>query len=131
MQGYMRSYVAPDTVWDRIYSGHPVTAVFMRLLPLILLGATMPLAFVVPAMAPFADYALVFLPAFTALVNGPIATAAATLAVVAIVSCGGEALGVLPIRSPPGATCRRSSPSGCCARSWRGRGTGSWCGCWT
>ncbi|MEU5875183.1 PP2C family protein-serine/threonine phosphatase [Glycomyces sp. NPDC047369] len=96
MQGYMRSYVAPRTVWARISSGHPGSALLLRLLPLILLGATMPLAFVVPAMAPFADYALVFLPAFTALVNGPVATAAATLAVVAIVSCGGEALGLMP-----------------------------------
>jgi hypothetical protein len=96
MQGYIRSYVMPDTPWDRIASGHPASVLTLRLLPIILLAATVPLALVVPSMGQFADYALVFLPAFTALVNGPIATTVATLAVIAIVSCGGEALGVLP-----------------------------------
>ncbi|MQM27996.1 PP2C family protein-serine/threonine phosphatase [Glycomyces albidus] len=94
--GYIRSYVMPDTPWDRIASGHPASVLTLRLLPVILLAATVPLAFAVPGMRPYADYTLVFLPAFTALVNGPVATAVATLAVAAIVGAGDEALGLLP-----------------------------------
>lgn len=94
--GYIRSYVMPDTPWDRIASGHPASVLALRLLPVILLAATVPLAFAVPAMQPYADYTLVFLPAFTALVNGPIATTFAMLAVVAIVAAGDQALGLLP-----------------------------------
>lgn len=96
MQAYERSYVLPETAWDRISSGHPGSVLLVRLLPLILLAATVPLAFLVPSLAQFADYALIFLPAFTALVNGPVATAAATLAVIAVVSGGEQALGLLP-----------------------------------
>ncbi|HEX2145024.1 MAG TPA: hypothetical protein VHG10_11000, partial [Glycomyces sp.] len=96
MQGYRRSYVLPRTPWDRIASGQPGSVLLLRLLPLILVGLTAPIAFVSPESAPYAHYALVFLPALTALVNGPVATAAATLAVVAIVAIGEFALGLLP-----------------------------------
>jgi hypothetical protein len=96
VQGDIRTYVMPDTPWDRIASGHPASVLALRLLPVILVAATMPLAFAVPAMQPYADYALVFLPAFTALVNGPVATSFATLTVVAFVAAGEQALGLLP-----------------------------------
>ncbi|MCC3763120.1 serine/threonine-protein phosphatase [Glycomyces sp. TRM65418] len=96
MQGYVRSYVRPETPWDRITSGHPGSALLLRLLPFLLLGVTLPIALVTPVMVPYANYALVLLPAFTALVNGPIATATATLVVAALVSAGSGALGFLP-----------------------------------
>lgn len=96
MQGYLRSYVLPETPWHRIAAGHPTTVLWLRLLPLILLAVTVPIAFVTPVMIPYANYALVLLPAFTALVNGPVATTAATLFVIALVSAGSGALGLLP-----------------------------------
>ncbi|THV25953.1 PP2C family protein-serine/threonine phosphatase [Glycomyces paridis] len=95
-QEQLRSYVLPDTAWDRIASGHAGSVLALRLLPFVLLAVTVPLAFVTPLMVPYANYALVLLPAFTALVNGPIATACATIGTVALVSAGTEALGLLP-----------------------------------
>ncbi|SDD05782.1 PP2C family protein-serine/threonine phosphatase [Glycomyces harbinensis] len=94
MQGYMRSYVVPETGWSRIANGHPGSVLLLRLLPFILLAVTVPLAFLDPLLIPYANYALVFLPAFTALVNGPVATALATVGVLAVVCLG--ALGLLP-----------------------------------
>lgn len=91
-----RSYVLPETPWHRIAAGHPGSVLLLRLLPYLLLAATLPIAFVTPVMVPYANYALVLLPAFTALVNGPLATGAATLFTVALVSSGSEALGLLP-----------------------------------
>ncbi|GAA2310068.1 PP2C family protein-serine/threonine phosphatase [Glycomyces scopariae] len=96
IQDYIRSYVAPETPWDRIASGHPASALLLRLLPLILVVATLPLVYFVPEMDKFAEFALVFLPAFTAMLNGPLATVAATMCVVAVISAGDEALGLLP-----------------------------------
>ncbi|GAA1687551.1 PP2C family protein-serine/threonine phosphatase [Glycomyces endophyticus] len=96
IQDYIRSYVAPETPWDRIASGHPVSALTLRLLPLILVAATLPLVYFVPEMDKFAEFALVFLPAFTAMVNGPLATMAATMCVMAVISAGDEAAGLLP-----------------------------------
>jgi hypothetical protein len=96
MQGYSRSYVRPETPWDRIATGHPGSVLLVRLLPALLVGATVPIAFITPAAIPYANYALILLPAFTALVNGPVATAFATLLVVAIASTGTAALGLLP-----------------------------------
>lgn len=95
-QEQRRSYVLPDTAWDRITSGHPSSVLTLRLLPFILLAATVPLAFINPLMVPYANYAVVLLPAFTALVNGPFATTLATLGVLAFGSLGAHALGVLP-----------------------------------
>lgn len=91
-----RAYAVPTNPWARLASGHPASVFLLRLLPFILLAATVPLAFVSPIMIPYANYALVLLPAFTALVNGPVATAVATAAVLAFVSAGSEALGLLP-----------------------------------
>jgi hypothetical protein len=96
MQGYIRSYVLPESPWHRIASGHPASILLLRLLPILLLAATLPIAFITPVMIPYANYALVLLPAFTALVNGPLATGAAALFVAALLSAGSEALGVLP-----------------------------------
>jgi hypothetical protein len=101
MQGFRRSYVRPESPWDRVASGHPGSVLLVRLLPLLLLGATLPIAFISPVMVPYANFALVLLPAFTALVNGPVATAAATLFTIGLVSAGSEALGLLPY--PPSA----------------------------
>jgi hypothetical protein len=95
MQGYERSYVLPETPWDRITAGHPGSVMLLRLLPILLLAATLPIAFITPVMVPYANFAIVLLPAFTALVNGPLATAGATLFTVALVSSGSEALGLL------------------------------------
>jgi hypothetical protein len=94
MQGYMRSYVLPETPWSRIANGHPGSVLLLRLLPVLLLAVTVPLAFVNPIMIPYAGYALVFLPAFTALVNGPFATALAAIVVVGVACLG--AMGHLP-----------------------------------
>ncbi|MEU6250777.1 PP2C family protein-serine/threonine phosphatase [Glycomyces sp. NPDC047010] len=96
MQGYMRSYVTPQTPWDRISAGHPASVRFLRFLPILLLVATVPIAFVNPVMVPYANYAIVLLPAFTALVNGPVATLVATAAVCALIGAGSEALGLIP-----------------------------------
>ena len=132
MQGYIRSYALPESPWDRIASGHPGSVLLLRLLPVLLVALTLPIAFISPVMVPYANYALVFLPAFTALVNGPIATAVATLFTVAAHQSRVRGRSVPPLlRRAPGATCRRSSSSACCARRWRGSGTGSSRGCST
>lgn len=95
-QGHIRPYPLPESPWDRVTGGHPVSVLWLRLLPLSLLVVTMAMAFFSPPMAPYADVAIVLLPAMTALVNGPIATAAATVVTVALVSAGTGALGLLP-----------------------------------
>jgi hypothetical protein len=92
----VRSYAPPETPWGRIANGHPGSVLLVRLLPVLLLAVTVPLALLEPITAPYANYALVLLPAFTALVNGPVATTAATLFTTALVSAGSEALGLLP-----------------------------------
>jgi hypothetical protein len=96
MQGHLRSYTLPESPWDRIAVGHPGSVLLLRLLPVILLAVTFPIAFVSPVMTTYANYALVFLPAFTAFANGPIATGAATIVAVALVSAGEFALGWIP-----------------------------------
>jgi serine phosphatase RsbU (regulator of sigma subunit) len=68
---------------------------WMRLFPVGLLAVTMTAAFFIPPMVHYADIAIILLPAMTALVNGPIATAAATVVTVALVSAGTGALGIL------------------------------------
>lgn len=95
-QGHIRPYVLPENLWDRVTSGHPVSVLWLRLLPLSLLAVTMAVAFFSPPIVPYADVAIVLLPAMTALVNGPLATAAATVVTVALVSAGTGALGLLP-----------------------------------
>lgn len=88
MQGHLRSYTLPESPWDRIAIGHPGSVLLLRLLPVILVAITLPLALISPAMAAYAHYSLVFLPAFTAFANGPIATGATSLVVIAVVSIG-------------------------------------------
>lgn len=83
-EGRLHSYALPETPWDRIASGHPGSVLLLRLLPFLLLAVTVPLAFVDPIMIPYASYMLVFLPAFTALVNGPFATSLAALGVIGV-----------------------------------------------
>ncbi len=95
-QEQLRSYAVPSSAWNRITSGHPGSVLTLRLLPFILLAATVPLAFMTPIMVPYANYSLILLPAFTALVNGPVATTAATLGVLAFGSAGANTLGLLP-----------------------------------
>ncbi|MFC3494714.1 PP2C family protein-serine/threonine phosphatase [Glycomyces rhizosphaerae] len=96
MQGHLRSYTLPESPWDRIAVGHPGSILLLRLLPLILVAITLPIAFISPVMTTYANYALVLLPAFTAFANGPIATGAATLVAIALISAGEFALGWLP-----------------------------------
>ncbi len=93
---HLRSYAVPRSPWDRISTGHPGSVLLLRLLPVLLVAATAPIAFISDIMVPYANYALVFLPAFTALVNGPVATAIATLAVAAVLCAGQDALGLIP-----------------------------------
>jgi putative effector of murein hydrolase LrgA (UPF0299 family) len=88
MQGHLRSYTLPESPWDRIAIGHPGSVLLLRLLPVILVAVTLPLALINPAMATYAHYMLVFLPAFTAFANGPIATGAASAVVIAVVGIG-------------------------------------------
>jgi hypothetical protein len=96
MQGYFRSYVMPKNPWSRVAAGQPGSVLILRLMPYILIAATFPIAFLDDTAAEYADFTVVLLPAFTALVNGPIATAFSTLLVVAVVSVGEDALGLLP-----------------------------------
>lgn len=96
LPGHLRSYVVPRNPWRRIASGQAGSVLILRLMPFILLAVTFPIALLDETAAEYAHYTVVLLPAFTALVNGPIATAAATLLVVAVVSSGQYALGLLP-----------------------------------
>lgn len=96
MQGYFRSYVPPKNPWNRVADGQPKSLLILRLMPFILIAVTLPIAFLDDTAAEYADFTVVLLPAFTALVNGPVATAGSTLLVIALV-CGGKgALGLLP-----------------------------------
>jgi hypothetical protein len=96
MQSYFRSYVLPKTAWSRVAAGQPGSVLLLRLMPYLLIALTLPIAFLNDTAAEYADFTVVLLPAFTALVNGPVATAGSTLLVVALVSCGQDALGLLP-----------------------------------
>jgi hypothetical protein len=96
MQGYFRSYVLPKTAWSRVAAGQPGSVLLLRLMPYLLIALTIPIAFIDDTAAEYADFTVVLLPAFTALVNGPVATAGSTLLVVALVSSGQYALGLLP-----------------------------------
>ncbi|MEV3936309.1 PP2C family protein-serine/threonine phosphatase [Glycomyces sp. NPDC049804] len=96
MQGYFRSYVPPKSPWSRLAAGQPGSVLVLRLMPYILLAATFPIAFLDDTAAEYADFAVVLLPAFTALVNGPVATACSTLFVIAVISLGQDALGLRP-----------------------------------
>ncbi|MDA1383552.1 PP2C family protein-serine/threonine phosphatase [Glycomyces lechevalierae] len=96
MQSYFRSYVLPKTAWSRVAAGQPGSVMLLRLMPFLLIAVTLPIAFLDDTAAEYADFVVVLLPAFTALVNGPVATAGSTLLVVALVSCGQYALGLLP-----------------------------------
>jgi hypothetical protein len=99
VQGYFRSYVPPKSPWSRLAAGQPGSVLVLRLMPYILLAATFPIAFLDDTAAEYADFAVVLLPAFTALVNGPVATACSTLFVIAVISVGQDALGLLPYPS--------------------------------
>ncbi|MDA1360054.1 PP2C family protein-serine/threonine phosphatase [Glycomyces luteolus] len=94
MQGYFRSYVLPKNPWRRIAAGEPGTVLLLRLMPFILIAVSLPIAFLDDEAAEFADYTVVLLPAFTALVNGPLVTAGATILVAAVVASGQDALGI-------------------------------------
>jgi hypothetical protein len=96
MQGYFRSYVPPKNILSRMAAGQSGSVLVLRLMPYILIAVTFPIAFIDDTAAEYADFTVVLLPAFTALVNGPIATAASTLLVVAVISAGEDALGLLP-----------------------------------
>ncbi|MFG3342189.1 PP2C family protein-serine/threonine phosphatase [Glycomyces sp. NPDC048151] len=94
MQSYFRSYVLPSNPWNRVAAGQPGSVLILRLMPFLLIAATLPIAFFDDTAAEYADFVVVLLPAFTALVNGPLVTAASTLFVVGIISAGQDALGI-------------------------------------
>lgn len=96
MQSYFRSYVLPRNPWSRLAAGQPGSVLVLRLMPYLLIAVTFPIAFLDDTAADYADFTVVLLPAFTALVNGPVATAGSTLLVIAVVSAGQDALGLLP-----------------------------------
>ncbi len=96
MQGYFRSYVPSKNPWSRLAAGQPGSVLILRLMPYLLIAVTFPIAFLDDTAAQYADFTVVLLPAFTALVNGPVATFGSTLLVVAVVSLGEDALGLLP-----------------------------------
>ncbi len=96
MQGYFRSYALSKNPWHRIAAGEPGTVLLLRLMPFLLIAVTIPIALIDDEAAEYTDYAVILLPAFTALVNGPLVTAGATLVVAAVVSSGQYALGLLP-----------------------------------
>ena len=94
-QGSTRSYLKGDDPWSRITGGDPGTVLWLRLLPLL---AILPLALFAfdPQFLRYA-YLIFAFPALTALVNGPLATAAAGAAVAGFVSSGANALGLLDL----------------------------------
>lgn len=92
-QGSTRSYQSGEGPWSRITGGDPGSVLWLRLLPLL---AVLPLGLFVidPAFLRY-TYLIFTFPALTALVNGPLATAAAVAAVAGFVAAGRDALGLL------------------------------------
>lgn len=94
-QGSTRSYLANGSPWSRITGGDPRSVLWLRLLPLL---AMLPLVlFTVDDAFLRYTYLIFTFPVLTALVNGPIATAFAVLAVAGFVASGKYALGLLEL----------------------------------
>ncbi|WP_051326141.1 PP2C family protein-serine/threonine phosphatase [Glycomyces tenuis] len=94
-QGATRSYLKSGNLLNRMTGGDPSAVLWLRLLPLVAL-VPVPLMLLDPVLLRYA-YLIFAFPALTALVNGPVPTAVAAVAVCLFVASGAEALGLLPI----------------------------------
>ncbi|GAB3658382.1 PP2C family protein-serine/threonine phosphatase [Glycomyces tarimensis] len=94
-QAFTRAYLPHESPWSRITGGDPRSVLWLRLLPLL---AMTPLAlFAIDAQFLRYTYLIFTFPALTALVNGPIATLIAVLAVAGLVASGKDALGLVEL----------------------------------
>ncbi|MCH7231548.1 serine/threonine-protein phosphatase [Glycomyces sp. L485] len=94
-QGFTRSYLPNESPWTRITGGDPRSVLWLRLLPLL---AMTPLVFfaIDPDFLRY-TYLIFTFPVLTALVNGPVATTLAVLAVATFVASGRNAFGLLEL----------------------------------